>query len=83
MILAVSAKISLGDSGRKKEREKINQLYIEGLKEYKARNYAGAIELWEAILEIDPRFDPAIDALSAANKRKQMQDALDEILRFE
>ncbi len=81
--ISISAKVSLGDSGRKKETDKLKSLYIKGLKTYNQRNYTEAIEIWQSILEIDPSFDPAIEGIDIAKKRKAMQDELDKILKFE
>ncbi len=81
--ISISAKISLGDDGRKKRKDKVKDLYIKGLKAYKARNYEKAVQIWEEILKINPRFDPAIEGINVAKKQKEMQDELNKILLFE
>ncbi len=80
--ISISAKISLGDDGRKERKDKVKSMYIEGLKAYTEKNYTDAIEIWEELLKINPRFDPAIEGIKIAGKQKEMQDELKKILEF-
>ncbi len=81
--ISLGIKILLGDGGRKQQKNKIEQLYLQGLKEYNKKNYSGAIDIWKKILETDKRFDPAREGIELAEKQKKLQESLNKILLLE
>lgn len=81
--ISIGVKIALGDGGRKKDIDKLEQLYLEGLKEYKNRNYDSAIAIWKEVLSRDKKFDPAREAIEAAEKQKKLESELNKIIRLE
>lgn len=77
--ISLSAKIELGDRGRSKIQEKINTLYNNGLNLYRLGDMQGAIENWQAVLELDSGFDPAKNGIKAASNAIQLQERIIEI----
>lgn len=80
----VSAKINLGDGGREKIQEKIDELYIEGLKKYTDGDMKEAIRFWTQIVggkdldgqeykTLDKNYQPARKGLSAAKETLSLQ----------
>ena len=56
---SLSARVNLGDHGRKARQARCDDLYTRGLDEYAKGNYEGAVELWKAALQEDKFFTPA------------------------
>lgn len=81
--ISLGVKILLGDDGRKQQKNKLEQLYLQGLKEYKNKNYSEAISIWEEILKTDKRFDPAKEGIEIAEQQKKLQESLNKILLLE
>ncbi len=77
--ISICAKLALGDGGRGSLQKEIDSFYLEGLKLYSEGRLDDAIEMWNACLELDPGFDPAISARKAANRAKEQQETLKRI----
>jgi len=56
---SLSARVNLGDHGRKARQDRCDDLYTKGLDEYSKGNYQDAVEFWKAALKEDKRFTPA------------------------
>ncbi len=69
---SVSAKLSLGDNGRSAVRQRVDELYREGIAYFAARDYDAAILSWQEALKIDKYFDPATEGIKNALRYKQM-----------
>jgi hypothetical protein len=70
---SVEARFVLGDSGRGDVAKKAEELYLQGIEEYAAGNYAGAIDLWQQVLALDPKYSPAEHYLSVARDSLALQ----------
>jgi hypothetical protein len=70
---SVEARFVLGDSGRGDIAKKAEALYLQGIEEYAAGNYAGAIDLWQQVLAIDPKYTPAEHYLRVAQDSLALQ----------
>ncbi|WP_029409932.1 UPF0164 family protein [Treponema pedis] len=81
--ISVGVKILLGDGGREKRRNKVENLYMQGLNEYRKKNYEAAITIWKDVLTMDKTFDPAIEGIEVAEKQKKLQEELNKILLLE
>ncbi|MCR5290830.1 MAG: UPF0164 family protein [Treponema sp.] len=77
--ISVSAKINLGDKGRAQLRKQVDQLYQQGLQYYAEGQLQFAITVWQEALYLDPRFDPAIEALKAAKQSTQLYQRVMDI----
>ncbi len=69
---SLSAKMILGDSGRAEKMKRIDELYNQGVYYFSQAEYEKAIEIWEEVLVLDKRFDPAILGIKAANRMLEM-----------
>ena len=54
-----------------REKEQVRTLYIEGMKFFTQNDYAGAVERWKKILEIDPDNESVAKNIEEARKRLQ------------
>ena len=77
--VSLSAKILLGDRGRKEKQNKIDELYLEGLNLYAQGHLEEAIQVWEQILLMDRRFDPAIESIATAKETIRLQKRIKDI----
>ncbi|MCR4821923.1 MAG: UPF0164 family protein [Treponema sp.] len=70
--ISLSAKIPLGDRGRKASLAVVDRLYLEGLKFYSAGDYNEAIRKWDKAIKtaqeapLSIKYEPAIQARDAA-----------------
>ncbi len=63
---SIEATIPMGDNGRKVDSRKVDEYYIAGLESYANGDLNKAIEFWEAAIEIDSTFQPAVENLIVA-----------------
>lgn len=75
--------LNFGDKGRSGKTQKVDEYYIAGLREYANGNIEKAIKYWEAVLEIDPRFQPAAENLSVAKNAISLQKEMEAINQVE
>lgn len=76
--LSVQARFRLGDMGRAAKAAKVDELYAAGLEAYARGEIERAVSYWTEVLALDSSFDPARDALRAAQSTLQLrQDVLD------
>jgi len=54
-----------------REKEQVRTLFIEGMKLFTQNDYAGAIEGWKKILDIDPDNESVVKNIEEARKRLQ------------
>jgi cytochrome c-type biogenesis protein CcmH/NrfG len=57
---------------KKKEKEQIRKLYIDGMKYFTQRKYSSAIEVWNKILKIDPDNESIKKNIEEAEKRLEI-----------
>lgn len=76
-------KIFLGDRGRGKIEDKLETMYIEGLRLYKEKKYKEAIRIWEEVLRINRYFEPAKSGIKSAKNMQTLQTELLKLEQFE
>jgi hypothetical protein len=81
--ISLAAKLNLGDRGRESRRERVEELYIRGLRLYASGELESAIDLWQEALEIDKRFDPAIEGITTAQTTIEIQARIRELQQIE
>ncbi|MCL2130687.1 MAG: UPF0164 family protein, partial [Treponema sp.] len=72
-------RLNLGDQGRKAISERVDELYLRGLDAYSRYEYETARDLWLEALELDPRFDPAKEALSVIDNSLGVEERIREM----
>jgi hypothetical protein len=77
--VSLGLRINLGDGGRQAASERIDQLYLSGLDAYSRGDYAAAREDWETILQINPRFEPAIEGLNIIAHAESVQQRISDM----
>jgi hypothetical protein len=73
---SVQARFNLGDSGRAARAADTDALYLQGVEEYAKGNYEKAITLWEQVLQVNPKYQPAIDNIKTVKESMALQDQL-------
>lgn len=81
--ISISAKILLGDRGRAQRQKMIDELYSKGLDYYANAQWEEAIEVWQAILVLNKRYDPAILGIESARAQIDMYTRVRESMFFE
>lgn len=81
--ISMSAKIMLGDKGRKNTQALIDELYAKGLMHYYLGEWDLAIEVWKEVLELNKNYDPAILGIESANTQKKMIEEVQNSMYFE
>ena len=72
--LSVQARFRLGDMGRAAKAVKVDELYAAGLEAYARGEAERAVTYWTEVLVLDPSFDPARDALRAAQSFLKLKE---------
>lgn len=80
--ISLSAKLKLGDKGRAKIQQLVDKYYIEGLKLYADGNLAEAVLSFDKAIDLDKRFDPAIEAKIVAKRFLEAQQTLESMQTF-
>ncbi|MDR0683972.1 MAG: UPF0164 family protein [Spirochaetaceae bacterium] len=81
--VALGIRFDLGDNGRKSTSDLLDQYYLAGLDAYSAARDDEARILFEKALEIDPRFEPAIEALKSLANYEQLNNRINEMRRLQ
>ena len=80
---SVEAKLHLGDMGRAELQKKAEELYLTGLEAYADGNLAEAIQYWEMVLEVDPKFIPARENIETATRALELQKEIEDRQKLE
>jgi tetratricopeptide (TPR) repeat protein len=81
--MSVSAVLKLGDEGRYSLRERVDELYVAGLESYAQGDLDNAVRYWQAAIQLNPKFQPAIDNLVLAERAKELQKQMEKINKVE
>ncbi|MDR0300943.1 MAG: UPF0164 family protein [Treponema sp.] len=81
--ISLGVRLDLGDSGRQKNSDKVDELYLLGLDAFALGNYTDAKYCWYEALKLDPGFDPAREGLEMLNSRQDLQDRVEDLFRLD
>jgi hypothetical protein len=73
---SVQARFNLGDAGRAARAADVDGLYLQGVEEYAKGDYEKAVALWEKVLELDPKYQPAAENIRTVKESMELQDQL-------
>lgn len=76
---SLSARIALGDHGRKLKQERCDGFYTKGLDEYAKGNYQEAVKYWEQALKEDKAFTPAKKWIETVNSSQRLYERVLDI----
>jgi len=81
--IILGMKIILGDRGRATKEDKIERMYIDGLRLYEQKKYDEAIKVWEEVLKLNSYFEPAKIGIKNAKNMHLLQMELLKLEHFE
>jgi hypothetical protein len=81
--VALGVRFDLGDSGRKSKSDLVDEYYLAGLDAYSNSRDAEARILFEKVLEINPHFEPAIEALKSLDSYEQLNERINDMRRLQ
>lgn len=81
--ISLSSKLVLGDKGRSKIDEEVDNYYRLGLIYYAESNWQDAIDVWNQALKLNKRFDPAKLGIQSAQHQIDMFQKIKESLLLE
>lgn len=73
---SIQARFNFGDRGRLARRERLEDLYLDGLVLLAEGELSQAVALLEEAVQIDPAFNPATETLESARRSLQLQQEL-------
>lgn len=80
---SLSAKINLGDRGRKSVEMEAEGYYEDGLKYYARGQMEQAVECWNKCLKLNPSFTPARNSIKLVDNSKKLFDRVIDIQSLE
>ncbi len=81
--LSLTTKILLGDKGRSEIDKLVDEYYQLGLLYYARADYESAIDIWNEVLKLNKRFDPAKLGIQSAQYQIDMFKKIKESLLLE
>lgn len=76
---SVQARFDLGDSGRLAREQEAESLYLQGVEEFANGNYDKAISLWQQVLKLDPKYQPAADDIRTVQNTMALQEQTETV----
>ncbi|MFW6233825.1 MAG: UPF0164 family protein [Spirochaetota bacterium] len=73
---SVQARFNFGDRGRLERRERLEDLYLDGIVLLSEGEISDAVSLLEEAVALDPSFDPAVETLASAQRSLQLQQGM-------
>jgi hypothetical protein len=77
--ISLGVRFNLGSGDRKSKSELVDEYYLAGLEAYSNSNDTEARVLFEKVLEINPNFEPASEALKALDDYAKLNKRIDEM----
>jgi hypothetical protein len=81
--ISIGVRFDMGDQGRQALAERVNALYLSGLDDYSAGNFADARSRWEEALRLNPRFDPARESLKTLSDLEAVELRITNMQRLD
>jgi tetratricopeptide (TPR) repeat protein len=80
--VSIGVRLDMGDQGRQRRSDLVDNLYLTGLDAYAQGRYAEAESKWEEALRLDPRYDPARESLEMLRRRELIEQRIEELQRL-
>jgi hypothetical protein len=77
--VSIAVRFNFGDQGRKEFSGRVDALYLEGLDAYAAGSYELAVERWQEVLELNPKFDPAREGIDLIKNSRALDNQMLEM----
>jgi hypothetical protein len=76
--IVLSLSLNLGDFGRTTIRDKVQELYLNGLAAYSQGEYSRALSFWEECLTLDKEFTPAQEMIDTTKRSIELEKTMKE-----
>jgi tetratricopeptide (TPR) repeat protein len=77
--VSIAVRFNFGDQGRKALSDRVDALYLEGLDAYAAGRYELALERWQEVLDLNPKFNPAREGIVLIENSRALDDHMREM----
>jgi len=81
--ISIGARLDLGDDGRQKKSDSVNEFYLLGLDAFAQGKYSDARICWQEALKLDPKFEPAREGLDMLESRQELQDKVEDLFKLD
>ncbi|MCL2210398.1 MAG: UPF0164 family protein [Treponema sp.] len=81
--ISLALRLDLGDRGRSKLAENVDELYLLGLDAFSRGNIQDARKCWEEALRIDPKYEPARESLAMLDEREKLRERIEDLYRLD
>jgi tetratricopeptide (TPR) repeat protein len=81
--ITLGIRMELGDGGLAAKNRRVDDLYLKGLDAYAAGKESIAIDFFNQALKINPRFDPAIQAIRAIENAMAINNRIKNLESFD
>jgi hypothetical protein len=81
--VSLGVRFDLGDNGRGERAMRVEALYLAGLNAYAREDFTAAWALWEDVLALNPRFDPAREGLDIIRRTLETQERIESLQRLD
>ncbi|MDR0527210.1 MAG: UPF0164 family protein [Spirochaetaceae bacterium] len=81
--VTVGVRLDLGDGGRAAAAKIVDSKYLAGLDAYSSGDDEKAMEFFNAALEINPFFDPALEGVAAIKRYRELQQRIKKMESLE
>ena len=81
--ISLSVRFDLGDSGRSRLTQRVDELYLLGLDAYSRGNIEDAKKCWEEALRLNPKYEPARESLTMLEEREKLRERIEDLYRLD
>ena len=81
--ISLAVRFDLGDRGRQIAANRVDEFYVLGMEAYSRGNIDDARVCWQEALRLDPRYDPAKDALQMLEEREGLTQRIEDLYRLD
>jgi hypothetical protein len=81
--LTLGVRLELGDGGASAMSNRVDELYLKGLDAYASGDEGLALDFFNQVLNLSPRFDPALQAMRAINNASSISSRIKNMESFD
>jgi len=81
--ISLAVRLDLGDGGRGKLADDVDELYLLGLDAYSRGNLEDAKKCWEEALRMNPKYEPAKESLAMLEDREKLRERIEDLYRLD
>jgi len=81
--ISLGVRLDLGDGGRRDVSNKVDELYLLGFEAFSRGNYDDARLCWVEALKINPRYEPAREAIAMLEDRDGLTSRIEDLYKLD